>query len=221
MERSGSTSRLLQLTGVLLAAGIATAALFLLMLALMSTGFVRKNKDPQSRAIIVSKTEPVEPTVKVKLFNKDKALLNKIELPPAIETKAISRSQRPKINHAKLTLKAIEFSTAKAEVNLPNLPAAIGAQSYGSFGQSSNLGSGGNGAGRATSNGANHCTLVAHIGPTLSDVKEIEFMDCQNGNIADLAEIELYRWINGKAKSYLALGAKPGDAVEFTYEKKS
>jgi len=45
-------------------------------------------------------------------------------------------------------------------------------------------------------------------------------MDCRSGRIAELAEIELYKWINGRAKSYVDLGAQVGDAVEFTYEEK-
>jgi len=205
--QSGAIEKTIRLGVVFAAAAFATALLFIIMLALIATSFDEPVRDTTTAGFIVVDTEISAPLIKAKLLDANTSLLNPIELPPAIDSKTTARAIKPQTSPVISTVEGrVVPVRLKPEIamNLPILNLS------GSVSTSSAL---------AEGNGRQQCTLVAHIGPGMRDVAGIEVMNCLHGEMADAAETALYKWIHGGAKSYLALGAMPGDAVEFTYEE--
>ena len=209
--------KVIKVASVFIAAAFATGLLFTLMLALIATSFEPRKEKRKSIEFVAVDTEEIITEVTLKLRDKDKSLLKKVELPPTTETKSAPRASKPQTNTASFVSK-VTFSDISPNLEISAIRPFLGQS--GSSADHGGVGTARSRAGGAQAAGANHCTLIAHIGPTTSDIKEIEFMDCRSGRIAELAEIELYKWINGRAKSYVDLGAQVGDAVEFTYEEK-
>jgi len=50
-------------------------------------------------------------------------------------------------------------------------------------------------------------------------IQDLSWLNCVDGSIADEAEDALYAWIDEKNADFKALNAKPGDRLEFTFQR--
>jgi hypothetical protein len=207
VAQSEAIENTIRLGVVFAAAAFATALLFIIMLALIATSFDKPVRDATTAEFIVVDTEISAPVIKAKLLDANTSLLNPIELPPAIDSKTTVRATKPQTSPV---ISTVEGKVVPVRIK-PEIAMNLPILNLSSSGSTSTV--------NAEDSGRHQCTLVAHIGPGTRDVAGIEVMNCLHGEMADAAESALYNWIHGGAKSYLALGAMPGDAVEFTYEE--
>jgi len=218
MQDNTLLKRGLHVSGVFIAAAFATFTLFIIMLALIATSFEKRKPEHRDIQFVYIDTQDILPEIKAKRIEKDVSLLKPVTLPPTINTKTATKSLHiPTLQSAILPI--VKLSNSKPELSLENISPIVSFSNKAIEGRSSDSGRNKKGL-SASQGGANHCTLIAHIGPTARDVAQVEFIDCRNGSIATAAERELYHWVEQGADSFVALGAEVGDAVEFTYETK-
>lgn len=189
------------------------------MLALIATSFETREASARTVEIVEIDVPEIQPQMKAKKLEKDISLLEAVVLPPATQTKTAA-SPFKALNSQSPVQTLQKPSIAKPALALDDISPAL------SFAGKSAAARAGAPSGRGESQtalengGANHCTLIAHIGPTARNIAQVEFIDCRNGAIASAAERELYHWVEQGTESFVALGAEAGDAVEFTYETK-
>lgn len=93
MQKDALIHRGLQLSGVFIAAAIATFALFLVMLALIATSFETREASARTVEIVEIDVPEIQPQMKAKKLEKDISLLEAVVLPPAKQNPPRVRSK--------------------------------------------------------------------------------------------------------------------------------
>ncbi|MGB0908404.1 MAG: hypothetical protein ACPGVT_13000 [Maricaulaceae bacterium] len=203
---------------------IATFVLFLIMAILITNTLEPPKKKPIIHANLLT-DETINPDkdleLRLKRKTRDVRLLQSVELPPEAVTKTVIVDwQKPKLATsnmltAKYDPRQIFTPQAPQLAKLPSHPQSQSNRK----GRSTNYGNGGFGAKTGGTGGPVKCIVGFTVGQTVNVVKDLYWKDCINTDTINAAEAAVYDWVETGDDTYLKLSPKPGDIIEFIYEK--
>lgn len=198
------------------------------MMSLISTSFQRPETSQAAYESIAASTVKTPPTVKKIRDTKNKAekLLDPVSPPPLVTFKAKKLQKTLPVFSQKLLAPRIKEKLATqpnftVNISLPSLSLPTSGTGNG-HAAASNSGNGlkkyggsGNGVG-----GENSCTIAFVLDTDGKSISELQWIGCMGAAISDQAEKALYEWVTAAPKSYTSLNPRPGDTIEFTFERR-